>query len=344
MILGRNRLPYGGPSQASPNFRPSMPHTHFLSQNNPFNTVMRRTAAYDPFRPMTQPLPIGPAPTMPTPPPAPITPAAAASPIGPAGALHGAFGSTGGTRPHFHMQSPYAIMRQGMIPGVHPSANNLRRGVRNARGVVRMSMPFQTRPLPPPPPPPPAPVAVAPSGVKGLLGSLFHPGGFRPGMHPRPRRHRWWQLNPPSTQEQVVAEQTTPGCETYPPRADGVKVTVCNGRAVRYEDAQGNVTYPRRTPATARTPANPPPPRRGRGSARSDRSHNPVRPTYPNPDAVQYPTGMPLKYPCQMTTRAVARLFPMHQHGAWLDKDGERQYRSFQRALPPRDGVPRSAG
>lgn len=43
---------------------------------------------------------------------------------------------------------------------------------------------------------------------------------------------------------------------------------------------------------------------------------------YPNPDAVAYPTGYPLKYPCQQTTRAAAKMYPMHQHGAWIDKDG----------------------
>ena len=43
---------------------------------------------------------------------------------------------------------------------------------------------------------------------------------------------------------------------------------------------------------------------------------------YPNPDNVRYPTGQPLAYPCQMTTRTAARMYPMHQHGAWLDKDG----------------------
>ena len=43
---------------------------------------------------------------------------------------------------------------------------------------------------------------------------------------------------------------------------------------------------------------------------------------YPNPDRVVYPTGLPLAYPCQMTTRDPARMYPMHEHGAWLDKDG----------------------
>ncbi len=33
-------------------------------------------------------------------------------------------------------------------------------------------------------------------------------------------------------------------CEVVGPRLDGVKVTVCNGSAVAYTDAQGNVTRP----------------------------------------------------------------------------------------------------
>lgn len=43
---------------------------------------------------------------------------------------------------------------------------------------------------------------------------------------------------------------------------------------------------------------------------------------YPNPDRVVYPTGQPLAYPCQLTTRDPARMYPMHNHGAWLDAQG----------------------
>lgn len=43
---------------------------------------------------------------------------------------------------------------------------------------------------------------------------------------------------------------------------------------------------------------------------------------YPNPDRVAYPTGQPLAYPCQLTTRDPARMYPMHNHGAWLDAEG----------------------
>ena len=233
MILGRNRVPYGGPPQANPNFRPAMPHTRFLTHMDPFANVNRRTAAYGPFHPATMPMPIGPAPSIPAPPPTPMTPAAAASPIGPSGVAGFGFGSTGGTKSHFHA-TPYTVMRSGMFPGISPSARHIRRGVHDVNRWIHQSTPFQTAPLPPPPPPPmPAP---APGGVKGLMGALF---GY--SHHHRARRHHWWQLTPPSTEEQAVAST---GCETYPPRADGIRVTVCNGRVVKYEDAQGNVNTP----------------------------------------------------------------------------------------------------
>jgi hypothetical protein len=40
----------------------------------------------------------------------------------------------------------------------------------------------------------------------------------------------------------ISAPVAAPACETYAARLDGIKVTVCNGRAVRYEDASGNVS------------------------------------------------------------------------------------------------------
>lgn len=43
---------------------------------------------------------------------------------------------------------------------------------------------------------------------------------------------------------------------------------------------------------------------------------------YPNPDAVAYPTGFPQPFPCQLTTEAAGKTFPMHNHGAWLDAEG----------------------
>lgn len=236
MILGRNRVPYAGPPQAHPNFRPSMPHTRFLTHMDPFASVHRRMSAYGPFHPATMPMPIGPAPSVPAPPPAPVTPAAAASPIGPGGVSGFGFGSTGGTHAHHHMHNVmYETMREGLIPGIQANARHLRAGVRHAGAFVRRQYPFQTRALPPPPPPPPLP---APTSIKGLMGALFGAGHH----HHHARKHHWWQLTPPSTEEQVVATQT--GCETYPPRNDGIKVTVCNGHVTKYEDAQGNVTVP----------------------------------------------------------------------------------------------------
>ena len=53
MILGRNRVPYAGPPQANPNFRPGMPHTRFLTNIDPFSNVHRRMAAFSPFHPQT---------------------------------------------------------------------------------------------------------------------------------------------------------------------------------------------------------------------------------------------------------------------------------------------------
>lgn len=234
MILGRNRVPYAGPPQANPNFRPGMPHTRFLTNINPFSNVHRRMAAYSPFHPATMPMPIGPAPSVPAPPPTPVTPAAANSPIGPSGVSGFGFGSTGGTKMHMHVGSPYRTMRVGLIPGIHASGRHLRAGVHHAGALVQHQYPFQMAPLPPPPPPPPP----VPTSIKGLMGALFGAGPH----HHHARKHRWWQLTPPSTEEQTVAAQT--GCETYPPRADGIKVTVCNGRVTKYEDAQGNVQTP----------------------------------------------------------------------------------------------------
>lgn len=235
MILGRNRVPYAGPPQANPNFRPTMPHTRFLTNIDPFSNVHRRMSAYGPFHPATMPNPLGPAPSIPAPPPTPVTPAAANSPIGPAGVSGFGFGSTGGVKMHHHAHNvAYETMRQGMIPGISANARHLHSGIRHAGAFIHRQFPFQTHALPAPPPPPPP----APTSIKGLMGALF---GAGPHRH-HARKHHWWQLTPPSTEEQVVAAQT--GCETYPPRADGIKVTVCNGRVTKYEDAQGNVNTP----------------------------------------------------------------------------------------------------
>lgn len=242
MILGRNRLPYAGPPQANPNFRPTMVNTRFLTHMDPFAHVSRRMAAYDPFHPMTMPNSLGPAPMMPVAPPTPptpVTPGAAAAPIPPTAAMHGAFGSTGGVKAHFHM-NPYTVMRQGLIPGVRPDANHLRWGVRHAHSWVEQSMPFQTAPLPPPPPPPPPPVAVAPGGTKGFFGALLG----RHHYYRRARHRHWWQWNPPSTEEQSAAVVQNDGCEWIPNSVTGISKQICNGRVVSYKDAQGNVLNP----------------------------------------------------------------------------------------------------
>jgi hypothetical protein len=237
MLLGRNLVPFTTPPQASGAFRPSMPHMRFYSNMRPYNTMAPRRATSAAWYPTPQNA-IGPAPSMPPAPPTPMTPGAAASPISPTAAMHGAFGSTGGVKAHFHM-NPYMVMREGMIPGVHPNANHLRWGVRHAHAVVHQSMPFQTAPLPPPPPPPPPPVAVAPGGTKGFFGALFgHP------MHHRPRHRKWWQLNPPSTEEQAVAVASNDGCEWINDSVSGISKQICNGRVVAYKDAQGNVNRP----------------------------------------------------------------------------------------------------
>lgn len=247
MILGQNRTPYSGPEAASGAFRPGLPGTGFYSHFNPFIQVMERMPAVaGMYRPGLNPnMGPGPAPTMPAPPPVVTTPAPTTAPS--AGGMAGSgFGSTGGTRMHSHV-NPYMVMRQGMIPGVMPSGANIRAGYQNVSARVDRSFPFQTAPLPPPPPPPAPPVATAPGGVKGLMGALFGDsdelGRWR-GR--RPRRHRWWQINPPSTQEQVYADLEK--CETYPPDLYGIKKTVCGGRVTRYEDAQGNVRIPGQLP------------------------------------------------------------------------------------------------
>lgn len=244
MILGRNRTPFTTPAAASGAFRPTMPGMRFYSHFDPFALVNTRMqsmpGAYYPPAPNA----IGPAPSMPAPPPPPVTPGAATSPVGPAAGMSGAFGSTGGTASHFHA-TPYTVMRQGLIPGVRPNASNIRMGVHRAPGWVHQSMPFQTAPLPPPPPPPPPPAAVAPApgGVKGLLGAIFHPGY---GHRRRPRRHHWWQWNPPSTQEQTVAAvaPSQPSCEWVNDYTTGIAKEICDGRVVSYRDAHGNTINP----------------------------------------------------------------------------------------------------
>lgn len=229
MILGQSpRTSFTRPAAASPGFVPGLPATVVNSHFHPLAMVMNPMPAASQWRPPFSPG-MGPHALPDVPAPAPAAPVVAPKAGGMAG-----FGSTGGV-PHQHVD-PYRTMRTGMIPGVMPSGANIRAGVRNAGGRIQRSMPFQTAPLPPPPPPPAPPAAApAPGPVAGFLGALFG----------RPRRHwrhktPWWHPAPPPPVETVH----TSSCETYGPRVDGVKVTVCAGRVVKMEDAQGNVITP----------------------------------------------------------------------------------------------------
>lgn len=44
---------------------------------------------------------------------------------------------------------------------------------------------------------------------------------------------------------------------------------------------------------------------------------------YPDPDRVVYPTTLPPTFPCQQTMRTSSRAFPIHNHDAWLDREGD---------------------
>lgn len=69
---------------------------------------------------------------------------------------------------------------------------------------------------------------------------------------------------------------------------------------------------------------------------------------YPDPDAVVYATTMPPQHPCQLTTDNTGRIYPMHHHGAWIDKLGNgntdldsghwHHIRSFKVESDPTDG------
>lgn len=43
---------------------------------------------------------------------------------------------------------------------------------------------------------------------------------------------------------------------------------------------------------------------------------------YPNPAAVAYPSTQPPKFPCQLTSRNAGRMYPIHNHSAFLDREG----------------------
>ncbi len=245
MILGSNRTPFSTPSAAIPGFQPKLPHTGFYSHFHPLTLVTHAmVSAKGMYRP---PLQAGMGPQalpdvpMPGPVPAPVAPALP-GPGGTSGFSGFGFGSTGGTRGHMHV-SPYMTMREGIIPGVMPSAANIRAGVTNAGARVHRSFPFQTAPLPPPPPPP-APVAPAAAATHG-----FGRAGWRAGAHPAAhapvRRRRNWlsRMWAPETIHEVAAQQG-PTCEWVTDSVSGISKQICDGRVVAYKDAQGNILRP----------------------------------------------------------------------------------------------------
>lgn len=230
MILGNGRTDgFVRPAGASPNFQPRMPHTGFLTQISPFNTVMRRMGASKGFyRPPAPPI-MGPQalPSVPMP-PAPVVPKAG----GMAGFAGAGFGSTGGTmHPHHHIPSAYRVMRGGFIPGVMPSGANIRYATKHTNRLIQRNMPYQTAPLPEL-----APVAVAVAPGAPTAVPALH------GAYRRRRRNFFSRLIRPET----VAENggmvaSGGGCEKIGPRGDGLYVTICNGRVTSYSDAAGNV-------------------------------------------------------------------------------------------------------
>ncbi len=44
---------------------------------------------------------------------------------------------------------------------------------------------------------------------------------------------------------------------------------------------------------------------------------------YPDPDAVPYARLHPVGNPCQLTTQVTGKTFPMHNHGAFIDENGD---------------------
>ncbi len=48
-----------------------------------------------------------------------------------------------------------------------------------------------------------------------------------------------------------------------------------------------------------------------------------MRREYPDPAAVAYPTTLPPPFPCQMTTRNTAVRYPVHEHGAYMNGQGD---------------------
>lgn len=44
---------------------------------------------------------------------------------------------------------------------------------------------------------------------------------------------------------------------------------------------------------------------------------------YPDPDAVPYARLHPVGNPCQLTSQVSGKMFPMHNHGAFIDENGD---------------------
>lgn len=45
--------------------------------------------------------------------------------------------------------------------------------------------------------------------------------------------------------------------------------------------------------------------------------------SYPDPDKVPYARLHPVGNPCQLTTQVTGKMFPMHNHGAFIDENGD---------------------
>lgn len=43
---------------------------------------------------------------------------------------------------------------------------------------------------------------------------------------------------------------------------------------------------------------------------------------YPNPANVLYPTTLPAPFGCKLTTRNAGKLYPMHDHSAFINSEG----------------------
>ncbi len=69
---------------------------------------------------------------------------------------------------------------------------------------------------------------------------------------------------------------------------------------------------------------------------------------YPDPESVIYPTVGPPQFPCRLATRTVARAYPIHEHGVYVNRAGDgatdavvghsHQVRGGKVIADPRDG------